>query len=447
MGLFNHGIMVLITCGLIFSASLSFARKSVYDPNCDCYVEDPSTPDIQEPADNPRPGQDPASPFVLKGTGLHSTTSKRDLSEAIAVTHSQPDGVTETRGFHYSTPKNFANRANKSVNLWFVFHGSGENSTRMHEFFEKIPHTSPTLLVYPQALRISSDNVVDTSTDGKTKWRVVRQPNQAAEKNSFRDVVFVDWLATKLLEHNPQLKRKKVFASGFSSGAGLTWMLLCYRSAPFQGFAIYSQQLGSFRESGGCGDGQLAQLGDTRTGYEKLTGMLPDKYGYQAGLALEGVPTKAVFYAHGTIDGNLLYEGNAVGCSEKGRCDSKEDPQYSMDPDGSLEDRDDISTVNWLTKRHQLSAQATLEKLIPDSDPGVDDKVTTHRYDYEYISDPGTTFERVHGEPIRWYEMTGVGHSLSALDQNDGGGFSTDYNVSIHTQKFFEVKAKMLKKK
>ncbi len=449
MGLFNHGIIVLMACALSFFTSPSFAKKRVYDPNCDCYVEDPTTPDIQEPDDPPPPPSPPdPSPFALKGTGVNSSTAKRDLSEVVPVSHPQPDGGDpEDREFRYSTPKNFANRAKKSVNLWFVFHGGGGSSKSMHKYFDEISHAAPTLFVYPQALRVNHDNVVDGNRENKRLWRAVRKPGSASDPNSFRDVVFIDWLTTKLLQHNSQLKKKRVFASGFSSGAGMTWMLLCYRAAPFQGFAMYSQQLGSVRVSDGCGDGQLPQAGDARTGYEKLTGQQPDKYGYslssvQIGGSIQRAATKAVFYVHGTADENLVHDGD-IGCWERGECELSEDPQYSMDPEGPLEDRDDISTVHWLTRRHQLPSQATGRIIVPDV---VKDGITTSGYDYKSVSDSAATFDSGHGEPIRWYEMKGAAHGLSALDRDEEDK-SKDYDVSVHTQKFFEAEAMMLKKK
>ncbi len=54
MKLLKHST-VLLACLIIFAASPSFARKFVYDPGCDCYVPDYTTPDIQEPPEDPPP--------------------------------------------------------------------------------------------------------------------------------------------------------------------------------------------------------------------------------------------------------------------------------------------------------------------------------------------------------------------------------------------------------
>ncbi len=437
---------VVFMAGFIsFAASPGFTGKFVYDPGCDCLVPDLTTPDISDTDPPPSP-----SPFNLKNTGIDPKTSKRDLSEPVSVTHRQPDGLTENRMFSYSTPKKFAKQDNKRINLWLVFHPGNGTSKSIHRFFEEIPHDAPNVLVYPQALRVNWDNVVDAGSN--RLWRVVRKPESASDPNAFRDVVFVEWLVAKLLKHNPQLNPNKVYISGFSSGGSMSWMLLCYRSAPFKGFAMYSHQLGSFRENGGCGDGQLVQSGDKRTGYEKLTGQQADKYGFKVG-TLGSSPqitsTKAVFYAHGTADDNLIHD-DIIGCWDRGECKLPEDPLYSMDPEGSLEDRDDISTVNWLTKRHQLlnppiKTNIRQEPHIPI--PGKKEfNVSTVKYDYKYVSNPATGIDTGHGEPIRWYEMIGADHSMSALDQN-GERQSNDYDVSVHTHKFFEAEAGMLKNK
>ena len=118
-----------------------------------------------------------------------------------------------------------------------------------------------------------------------------------------------------------------------------------------------------------------------------------------------------------------------------------------MDPEGPLEDRDDISTINWLTKRHRVSSEPSARLVILDGNPQTNhDEVTTRRYDYKYVLDSAAKVVAIHGEPIRWYEMNGAGHSLSALDRTGGDTVSKDYDVSVHTQQFFENEAGMLQK-
>ena len=208
---------------------------------------------------------------------------------------------------------------------------------------------------------------------------------------------------------------------------------------------MYSQALKSGRQRGGCGDGSIATAADPRTGYERLTGQTPDRYGRQG--AFSGVTpnaaleTKPVFYAHGTLDNNLTYSGNEIGCSDEGveTCQIPEDPKYSMDPGGDDEDHDDRSSVDWLLHRHALSRVPGM--IVPDERPNSgNDNVTTHSYLVEGGSQAANT-----GATILWYEMRRAKHSMSRIDTTNHPSVSKDYDVSVHTQRFFEDHAGMLK--
>ncbi|MDR4518342.1 MAG: hypothetical protein MRK00_13270 [Nitrosomonas sp.] len=432
--LLQRSIICLFACWLFFAANHGYSRQYHYDSGCDCYVPDQSVPDTgtDTTPKNPKP-----NPFILKGTGADSATTKRDISEPVEVVHRQPDGQYETRRFRYSTPKNFKNRTHQSINLWFVFHGGGGNALTMHKFFDEVPHAAPTLIVYPEALQVNEDNILDLSENSDTKWRMARLPGSASDPNAYRDIAFIEWMRSKLLKHNPQLSAAHVYATGFSSGAGMTWMLLCYRSALFQGFAMYSQQLGVERRDGGCGDGKLPHANDSRTGYEKLTGTLPDQYGHRVstepGTPAQNAATKTVFYAHGTADKNLIRTGNS-GCWQRGECDISEDPLFSMDPGGSLETRDDISTVNWLIARHQLSSKPNSSVFLPDSNLNDGKKVIQRSY---YAEQEGR-ITRHQGAPISWLERIGAEHNVPSVERGD------DYDQSVYTQRFFEIHADML---
>jgi hypothetical protein len=415
--------------------------------------------------------ENPTEPsvFALSQIGVYAD-GDRSLSAAITFDHHQPDGVVEARKFQYSTPVNYATRSNTSVNLWVVFHGGGGNSATMHQFFKKIPHDAPTVLVYPEALRVTPFNVITTDPDESVIWRTVRTPGAGSDPNAYRDVAFVERLVARLLANNPQINPNNVYVSGFSSGGSMSWMLLCYRSSLFQGFGLLSHQLGYFRESEGCGNGELQGLSDNRTGYEKLTGIMPDTYGKQPITAgsysslFAFAPTKPVFYTHGTADDNLIRTG-ASGCwvggppSTPQECTLDQDPLYYMNYEGDLDildNRDDISTVNWLLNRHQLPGDSRSLCVVPDENAASGtDNVVTFRHDYVATAVTGTvaigpsrsggTFSLVQGSPLRWYEMAGGGHAVSALDQGAASTKSKDYDVAIHAMRFFEDQAGMLK--
>lgn len=370
--------------------------------------------------------------------------NKRGLSEPVSMSHTHPDGVSETRQFLYSTPTDFLYSANRKVNLWLVLHGQGQQPDEIHEFFDKIPLSAPTVLVYPASLITDNYNVthatVDTEQRIDQKWRQPRLPVQARDPNAFRDVVFIEHLLQKLLRRNPQLDPGRVYVTGFSSGAGMSWTMLCYRSELFRGFAMYSGALKAGRERGGCGDGQISSFADRRTGYEILTGRVPDRYGRQSlsdgSNVSSAFPTKAVFYTHGTEDG-LEYTG-VSGCYDRQECRPQDDPQYSMDPDGDVH-RDDKSTFKWLLRRHGLAMPKG--KVVPDEQPDSgQDQVRTIRFLAQ-----GTPTDNDAGAPVLWYRVDGGGHFMSAVDRGGGDMASKDYDVSLHTQRFFHNHAGMRK--
>ena len=47
-----------------------------------------------------------------------------------------------------------------------------------------------------------------------------------------------------LLARFPKLNANKVYATGFSSGGGMTYMLACYRASLFRGFSVVAKTLG-----------------------------------------------------------------------------------------------------------------------------------------------------------------------------------------------------------
>ena len=170
--------------------------------------------------------------FTLNDIG--TTGGKRALSDPVSLTHAQPDGIEEAREFLYSTPDRFLHGEDRKFNLWVVLQGRGQQRHEMHGFFDEIPFGAPTVLVYPLPLITdpfnAKHNTVDEDRRINLKWRQPRIPVQAVQEDAFRDVVFIEHLVKKLLRRNPQLNPNRVFITGFSSGAGMSWTMLCYRS-------------------------------------------------------------------------------------------------------------------------------------------------------------------------------------------------------------------------
>src|SRR5688572_20387550 len=235
----RHAVTIrsaLLTAFLLVLACLTAvvsAHQYNWDPGCQCWVPDTSGPSLPDDTTDPNvpPDAEP-SKFVLTRTGVDAN-GNRALSDVITFDHHHPDGVVETRSFRYSTPGNFASRADSSVNLWLVFHGKNGSTTTMHnnQSFNRIPHDAPTVLVYPQALRVTYLNDLSSDPDETIMWRSPKVPGSGDDRDAFRDVTFIERLVTRLLVNNPQINANKVYASGFSSGGTMSWMLLCYRSS------------------------------------------------------------------------------------------------------------------------------------------------------------------------------------------------------------------------
>jgi poly(3-hydroxybutyrate) depolymerase len=67
----------------------------------------------------------------------------------------------------------------------------------------------------------------------------------ASLAGSFTDVAFIEQLRAAVLARFPKLNGNKVYATGFSSGGGMTFTLACYRAALFRGFSVVAKALGA----------------------------------------------------------------------------------------------------------------------------------------------------------------------------------------------------------
>jgi len=85
--------------------------------------------------------------------------------------------------------------------------------------------------------------VVDSFGDTMTYWN-------ASLPGTFNDVLFVEQLRAMILSRFPKLNANKVYATGFSSGGGMTLSLLCYRSNLFRGFSVVAKMLAGDSQRG-----------------------------------------------------------------------------------------------------------------------------------------------------------------------------------------------------
>jgi hypothetical protein len=123
--------------------------------------------------------------------------------------------------------------------------------------------------------------------------------NDASLPSSFTDVLFVENLRAMILSRFPKLNANKVYATGFSSGGGMTNSLLCYRSSLFRGFSVVAKTLSGDQGRGDYnGDGitdpnsLVATCGKSQWDPGHATGIsTPNLWGY--GIIKPGDPPSA----------------------------------------------------------------------------------------------------------------------------------------------------------
>src|SRR3712207_1410420 len=117
-----------------------------------------------------------------------------------------------------------------------AFHGGGQTAEDMVLHWKSIVSMGlGVVVVCPQAL-------VDPDVDG-TRWEIATPGAQAWPTT---DLAFIDALLTSLVAREG-VDPQRVYATGFSSGAGMTWQLSLHGDFVdrFRGFAPVSQALNS----------------------------------------------------------------------------------------------------------------------------------------------------------------------------------------------------------
>jgi poly(3-hydroxybutyrate) depolymerase len=180
------------------------------------------------------------------------------------------DGWNRTRKFYVHIPARYdtVDGVTQKIPLIFAFHGGGQTREAMingkwADYFDQ-----DYAFVFPLGEPDPCDNPAGT---GQTQWmqpglgestsplnpscdpatqvrdvaNVARTYWNASLAGSFTDVVFLEQLRASLLARFPKLNADKVYATGFSSGGGMTFTLACYRSALFRGFSVVAKTLGT----------------------------------------------------------------------------------------------------------------------------------------------------------------------------------------------------------
>jgi poly(3-hydroxybutyrate) depolymerase len=184
-----------------------------------------------------------------------------DESNFLAVT----DGFGVPRSFWLHIPDDYdaVDGITQKIPLIFAFHGGGQDRSAMvsgkwGDYFDQnvafvIPlgepdpcasnggtqWMQPTFGPNSTPGNVNCDpatQVVDSFGDTIAYWN-------ASIPGTFTDVLFVEELRAMILSRFPKLNAGKVYATGFSSGGGMTLSLLCYRSNLFRGFSVVAKML------------------------------------------------------------------------------------------------------------------------------------------------------------------------------------------------------------
>jgi poly(3-hydroxybutyrate) depolymerase len=183
------------------------------------------------------------------------------------------DGFSRKRKFYVHIPDDYdtVDGFTEKIPLIFAFHGGGQQQEAMvngkwGDYFDQniafvIPLGEPdpcannpqeTQWMQPAfgANTTATDpncdpatQVADSFGDTVTYWN-------ASLPGTFTDVLFVEQLRALILTHFPKLNANKVYATGFSSGGGMTLSLLCYRPNLFRGFSVVAKMLAGANQRG-----------------------------------------------------------------------------------------------------------------------------------------------------------------------------------------------------
>jgi polyhydroxybutyrate depolymerase len=169
--------------------------------------------------------------FMLK-TSINSGWRRLALFFAVICSYSTPLSAGSFHlksdvGGHARVAKVFESRSqsDKPVPLVLAFHGYGDNRTDFSRFVDLHKAWPDAIVVYPEGLRLPDRS-------GK-----LRKKGWQARKDTLgdRDLTYVDFLLEEL-QARYQVDSQRIYATGFSNGARLVFLLMGQRSNRFAAF-------------------------------------------------------------------------------------------------------------------------------------------------------------------------------------------------------------------
>jgi dienelactone hydrolase len=180
------------------------------------------------------------------------------------------DGLGNSRQFYVHIPASYDTLpADQMMPVIFAFHGGGQDRMAMidgkwgDDYFNQdiafvIPLGEPDICdtsVNPERvwmqpglragvpLGVALPANCDAATQKVSSTGTLITYWDASMPNTFRDVTFAENLRSTVLSRFPKLNPNKVYATGFSSGGGMSYSLLCYRANLFRGFSVVAKVL------------------------------------------------------------------------------------------------------------------------------------------------------------------------------------------------------------
>ena len=299
----------------------------------------------------------------------------------------------ELRDFTISVPAGFAacyaaqTCTPHQFPLIILLHGRGQDSAKALSWFESGTEGNVNYLTSKEAFFVAP-LALPTRPNGPTLWRQITPPhNYVTDAASYADVHFIKELVDHIVgDYQPGIDPKRVYLFGFSSGAGMTWHMLCFQHRQFRSFAAVSQAIQD--ELNHCGVGANNSAGATSEQLDVYLGFpTAQKYGIS-----NGAPAQPVIYMHGTAESNL-------------------DP----DPSTGLQKSDPAATVDTLIAlNNTVNGPTQIMNYLDDQ------ANATYTTRYEYVKVAGSR-----GKAMIYYEIHNGDHSVSSLNVKVPNGCGT----------------------
>ena len=357
------------------------------------------------------------------------------------------DAWGRTRSFFVHIPVQYdtVDGVTEKIPLIFAFHGGGQGRDAMIDGKWGDHFNDDIAFVVPLGKPDPCDNV---NGNGPAIWMqpTIRPSNSPSNPNcmatqivplgggqmiaywdasnpgTFTDVEFIEDLRAMLLSRFPKLNGDKVYATGFSSGGGMTLSLLCYRSDLFRGFSVVAKTLFS--------DGARGDYNN-----DGIIDIDPDSLAATCGLGQfdAGRATGIVPHVWGetTLPPGIQFSR------------TRPVALFAGDQDNTMQEIND--TGAYVRARNNLNGLAFFQNPYSNTQS---DMATTQRRTFATELDPTKSFS-----PYRRFLVQGVTgmsatHAMPDADECPGSGaaygpffMTCDYSYTDETRDFFEQRA------